>query len=299
MGRIAEALKKAEADRAEKRRLVRADASAGDAPVDRSAPIVDVPPALTAVAGDEAKAEPPRDAGTRLHDAARAARPRDERLVCLQQPDSAVAEQFRAVRTWLLRHNTAGEHRSLAVTSSLQREGRTVTVANLGLCLAEVRHLSVLVIDADLRGRALASLFNVPQYPGLADVLAGTATFEDTIHPTGVPNLSIIPAGNPPPDGPAELLSSRAAQIVLDEARERFHYVLIDTPPVQTASDVGLIGGMCTDVLMVVRAGRAPEPIVRQSLRWLQANNLPLIGCVLSAAAPSSARRRKAGGDAR
>lgn len=130
-------------------------------------------------------------------------------------------------------------------------------------------------------------------------MLRGTATFDDTIHPTGVPNLSLIPAGSQPPDGPAELLSSRAAQIVLDEARERFHYVLIDTPPVQTASDVGLIGGMCSDVLMVVRAGHTPEPIVRQSIRWLQANNLPLIGCVLSAAAPSSARRRKAGADPR
>jgi Mrp family chromosome partitioning ATPase len=106
----------------------------------------------------------------------------------------------------------------------------------------------------------------------------------DVIHATGVENLFIMPAGDVTHGNPAEWLSSRTAQALFDEVRERFHYVLVDTPPIQTAADVGVIGGMCSGVIMVVRMHRTPEPLARQSVRWLQANNLTVLGCLLAGA---------------
>lgn len=283
MGRIAEAMRKAQAERADKQRLetgpVRATDGLG-------------PPAQECITdGSEVPGTEVVSRLVRPDDAAAAGAREalrmsavDPAIVAVTDPTSAVAEQYRAIRTWLLRRNTTGEHRSVAITSSVPREGKSVTSVNLAVCLAEVRHLSVLLLDADLRRGSISALTGVPTRPGLADVLDGESAMHDAIHPTGLKNLCIMPAGQSRRRNPAELLSSRIAQSLFDEVRERFHYVLVDTPPVQTASDVAMIGGMCTGVLMVVRMHRTAQHVVRQSVRWLQSNNLQVFGCVLAAA---------------
>jgi len=321
MGRIAEALKRAEGERAEKLRL-RGAAGAEEAscavtaiPAARSSrgtrggertilthdSITDTTGA-SVVSGDSGTITD-RTAAPRESETNPTTRPspgnRDERLVCLTDPAGVISEQYRAVRTWLLRHNTTGEHRSIAVTSSVTGEGKSLTTANLGVALAEVKHLNVLMIDADLRRGRLAGLIGATDSPGLADVLTGRATLNESVHRTGVRNLSILPAGRLQEGSPAEWLSSRTAQVVFDEVRERFHYVLVDTPAVQTASDVGIIGGMCGGILMVVRLHATPEQVARQSLRWLTANNLHVLGCVATAAQGGRGGRTSLDGAAR
>lgn len=300
MGRIAEALKRAEGERAEKLRLrgPAQDAAGGEVRATAAAALL---ARMSAPPPRGERLSPPRPPSDRSADAAEATDPRDahgriirldpprlaaidERIVCIKSPASALAEQYRAVRTWLMRHNSTGEHRSLAITSSAPAEGKSITTANLGLALAEVRHLSVLLIDADLRRGSLARLLGAPPAPGLSDVLRGRTALNDAVHPTGIRNLSILPAGALEGGSPAEMLSSRTAQVLFDEARERFHYVLVDTPPVQNAADVGIVGGMCSGVLMVVRVKSTPEHVVRQSVRWLQANNLQMLGCIVTGA---------------
>jgi capsular exopolysaccharide synthesis family protein len=277
-------MKRAEAERAEKIRLH------GGAP-DGAATAVAARPGTTGSDAPRTTVRPSRRTGDAAADAPEVAYLQtgglmspSGSLVCLTEPSSTIAEQYRAVRTWLLRHNTTGEHRSYVITSSVPQEGKSVTTVNLAVCLAEVRHLNVLMIDADLRGGSLAGLTGLPNRPGLADVLEGRATIDEAIQPTGIDNLAIMPAGRSEGTGAAEMLSSRTASMLFDEVRERFHYTLVDTPPVQTAADVGVIGGMCSAVLMVVRMHRTNEPLVRQSVRWLQANNLNVIGSICSAA---------------
>jgi capsular exopolysaccharide synthesis family protein len=211
-------------------------------------------------------------------------------VVCVHERSSSVAEQYRAVRTWLLRRNTAGEHLSLAVTSSIPREGKSVTAANLAVCMAEVRHKSILAVDCDLRQSSLSRLFKVSNVPGLAEVLAGKATLAEAIAPTPLGNLFILPSGCCQGINPTELLNSPMATRAFDEIRERYHYVLVDTPPVQKLSDVGVIGALCTGILMVVRMHMTPSNLVRQSLHWLQSNNLNVIGCVAASCSLRDAR---------
>jgi len=214
----------------------------------------------------------------------------DPSLVCARDRSSSLAEQYRAIRTWLLRRNTSGEHTSLAVTSSVPREGKTGTTANLAVSLAELRHLNILAVDCDLRGASLAKLFRLSRAPGLADVLAGRNTLAEALQPTPLANLTILSAGSLQNQNPAVLLNSPIAAKVFDEVRERCHYVLVDTPPIQKLTDVGVVGALCSGILMVVRMHRTPSNIVRQSLHWLQSNNLSVLGCIAAACNVKDAR---------
>lgn len=270
MGRIAEALKRAESERREASRITTsAPAPRGGLEHLRT----NKSPAVSAPA-ERIAAEPPLPTTAW-----------DPRLVLQFDRAGAVAEQYRAIRTWLLSHNSTGEHRILGLTSSTPGEGKTVTVGNLGLALAEVRHLSVLLVDGDLRRPALGRTFGIQPNPnsaggGLADILSGRCQLGDAIRRTAVENLHILPSGSVGTLTPAELLNARSARRVFDEIRDRFHYVLVDTPAVQSASDVAVLGAMCTGMLMVVRMNQPSSGIVRQSVRWLQANNVHVLGCV-------------------
>ncbi len=271
MGRIAEALKRAESERRETSRIG-ASAPAPRGGLDHlrvnRTPTIPLP-------ADRSDAAPPVPITSW-----------DPRLVIQFDRSGAVAEQYRAIRTWLMAHNSTGEHRILGLTSSTPGEGKTLTVANLGLALAEVRHLSVLLVDGDLRRPALGRTFGIQPEPkavdaaGLADVLIGRRQLADVIRRSAIENLQILPAGACGTLTPAELLNARSARRVFDEIRDRFQYILVDTPAVQSASDVAVLGAMCTGMLMVVRMNQPSSGIVRQSVRWLQANNVHVLGCV-------------------
>src|SRR5439155_25287331 len=117
-------------------------------------------------------------------------------LVTVTDRASTIAEQYRAVRTWLLSRIAPGERPCLAITSSVPREGKSVTTANLAVVLAEVRHMQVLAVDCDLRQGSLSRLFNLPMKAGLADVLSGRTSLADAILRTPIGNLSVLPAGS-------------------------------------------------------------------------------------------------------
>ena len=290
MGRIAEALKKAEQERS--RSLCvdewksRARLEGVTVPLPRSAQesIRDDRftlrlGGLTFERGRRHKrafsAEPPRR--TVDHAPAWDAHPT---VIAAHDGESRITEQYRAARTWLLRRNTNGKHACVAITSSVPREGKSVTTANLSIVMAEVRHLNVLAIDCDFRRAALARLLNLPNSPGLSDVLAGRATLDQAVATTPRDNLFFLPAGASGDLNPTELLQSRAAARVFDEIRDRFHFALVDTPPVQALSDVGVIGALCSGIVMVVRMNKTGAHIVRQSLHRLHANNLEVLGCL-------------------
>ncbi len=303
MGRIAEALKKAESDRAEKMRLgLRVRRSQGDRcekgfthqPVEPSSGSpegVGVAVAAGQGVGRQSGGIGGRLAGLRSLPASRRKQASvtpmppweaHPSVIALRDRNSSVTEQYRAVRTWLLRRNTTSEHSCLAITSTIPREGKSVTVANLAVVMSEVRHLNVLAVDADFRQGYLSTLFKQPASPGLADVLVGRSGLDESIRQTPLPNLSVLPGGTCQDLNPAELLNSTAAARVFEEIRERYHYVLVDTPPVQWLSDIGAIGALCSGILMVVRMRKTPAHLVRQAVGWLQTNHLNVIGCVAS-----------------
>jgi capsular exopolysaccharide synthesis family protein len=299
MGRIADALKKAQEERQEKLRL---HASADR----RSTP---GPAVSTAPPAAPAAAPSPRRGALRLGDvllppmrgvvAPTAAAPLDvhSTVVAARERNSSITEQYRAIRTWLLSRGKPSERNCIAITSSVPGEGKSVTVANLAVVLSEVRHMQVLAVDCDLRQGTQARLFKKSPSPGLAEVLTGRAHLQEAISPTAAGNLSILPAGDCRGLNPAELLNSTAASRVFDEIRDRFHFVLVDTPPVQRLSDVGVIGALCTGIVMVVRMNKTAANLVRQSVHWLQSNHLHVMGCIAAACSLRAARPMYQGRD--
>lgn len=285
MGRIADALKKAEQERAI-RQADRAETAPGSGGSSGTADVQPVPPNelvdRPAILTNRFTSEgSPAEASNQV----------DPSVVAWTDRSSQIAEQYRAARTWLVSRTKPGERNCIAVTSSISREGKSVTTANLAVTLAEIRHLRVLAMDGDLRGGVLGGLFGVPSSPGLADLLIGRCSLSEVLVKTALPNLWVMPAGRTgDPSGVAELLNSKALARTMEQIRERYDYILVDTPPVQRLADVGVIGALCTGIIMVVRMHKTPAHQVRQSVSWLQLNRLNVIGCIASACRMPSAR---------
>ncbi len=204
-----------------------------------------------------------------------------ESLVPFYEPSSLVTEQYRSLRTRLVSQNPQYEHRLLAITSAVPKEGKSVTTLNLGCTLAEIRHLKVLVVDGDFRRSSLAQMLNQPEGPGLAEVLSGEARYDEVLRSTPIPNLKLMPAGSTQGRSAAELLTAASARPTFKRMLNDFHYTIVDTPPATTVTDVGIIGQMCHGVIMIVRLNRTHEAAAKRAVRLLQVNNIPILGCMI------------------
>ncbi len=269
MGRIADALKRAE----EERRL-----AAGVSP--ESAGVTAVAPKPSELTHTIEPLTVPRE-DQQPEERIALVEGLSESLVPFFEPSSLVTEQYRSLRTRLLSQNPNYEHRIIAITSAVPKEGKSVTTLNLGCILAEIRHLKVLVVDGDFRRGSLAQMLNQPTGPGLAELLSGAATYEEVLRDTPIPNLKFVPAGSTHKRSAAELLTAASAQPTFRRMQNDFHYTIVDTPPATTVTDVGIIGQMCTGVIVIVRLNRTHEAAARRAVRLLQVNNIPIIGCMV------------------
>ena len=204
-----------------------------------------------------------------------------ESLVPFYEHSSLVTEQYRSLRTRLLSQNPHYEHKVIAITSAVPKEGKSVTTLNLGCVLAEIRHLRVLVVDGDFRRSSLADMLNQSSGPGFAEVLRHEATYHEVLRDTAIPNLKFLPAGSTKKRSAAELLTEASARPAFQQMQNDFHYTIVDTPPATTVTDVGIVGQMCSGVIMIVRLHRTYEAAAKRAVRLLQVNNIPIIGCML------------------
>ncbi len=221
----------------------------------------------------------------------------DPALLAVTDKGAFVAEQYRSIRTWLHSQNLALDHWTIAITSSLPREGKSVTTLNLGFILAEMSNLKICVVDADLRRGRLADMLSVSESPGLGDVIRGDVEVNEAIQSTFVPNLDFLPAGSVGSFNPAELLSSGRPAKVLRQIQSRYHYTIIDTPPTSSVSDAFVLGQLCTGALMVIRMNRTTEPDAQRAVQLLQSNNINVMGCVLAANTERDDLRKRRYGD--
>lgn len=206
----------------------------------------------------------------------------DPVVVAFHDRYSAICEQYRSVRARLLTMNPTHVPQLVAITSAIPEEGKSVSTLNLGLIMAEGGEHQILIADADFRRSSIGRMLGVPDHPGLAEVLRGELTLEAALRSTPFPNLKLLPAGRVRENAYGEMLNGPNTAAVLGSLRERFDYAFIDTPPVTTVSDVSQLAPYCDGAILVVEMRRTPEPTVQQAVRTLQANNVKILGCVLS-----------------
>jgi len=189
--------------------------------------------------------------------------PGAEKLM-LHNGEATSVEQYRRLAARLLMAQAENGTRLVMITSAFPAEGKTLTSANLALTLSESYKRKVLLIDGDLRRPSIHSLFRVPNVTGLNDGLqVGEDRKIPVLHYTE--NLSILTAGRPDSD-PMSVLSGERMRRVLDEAKQQFDWVIIDTPPVALLSDAHLLSGLVDAVLLVVHSGRTPLPALKTAI---------------------------------
>lgn len=212
-------------------------------------------------------------------------KPTDPFLVNLLDPHSPPAEEYRKIKSVLVKRTTGDAFRNcLMVTSSVPGEGKSLTALNLSLSLAQEFDHTVLLIDADLRRPSVHRYLNVEQGVGLADVLTGEAQIGETIIPTGIGRLSIIRAGRAI-DNPAELFSSQRSRSILMELKTRYpdRYIILDTPPVLPYAESRSLAHVVDGVIFVVMERLASQANVKEALDTLK--NSHLLGLIYNAAA--------------
>jgi polysaccharide biosynthesis transport protein len=175
-------------------------------------------------------------------------------LAVLKHPASALSESYRTLRTSILLSTAVRPPQVLLITSPQPNEGKSCTSLNLALALAQ-RGSRVLVVDGDLRKPGIACHLGLADEPGLSGLLTGGHGLEAAIHPVeGVPQLWALPSGATPPN-PAELLSSAKMSEVLQQLRERFDHVVIDSPPLLMVTDGTILSTVADGVVLVVESG--------------------------------------------
>jgi len=208
-------------------------------------------------------------------------------LIHQLDPAAPMAEQYRILRANLKFLQAGRALGSILVTSSLPREGKTVTAANLAIAQARAG-VPTAIVDADLRRPVLHLLFGLDNRVGLTDLLAGTVPPGDlgmVLRPTEVPNLAVLPSG-PEPPSPAELLGLPALPRILAELRAGAYSVLIDSPPVLPVADAVILSALVDGVLLVLRAGATPVQAVQRSRTSLERARARILGVVLNGASP-------------
>ena len=200
----------------------------------------------------------------------------------LRQGNAALPalEAYRVLRTRLMNVQAKSGLRSIAFTSSLPNEGKTLTVMNIGLCYSQLADQRVLIIDADLRTLGLSTVLGHPAASGLAEVLAGQVTPDEAILATDHENLFALPAGSVP-TSPPELFTGRRWQEFVGWCSETFKVVLIDTPPILPFADFELISAACDGIVLVVRAGGVDHDTLQKATATVDSKKL--LGVILNA----------------
>jgi capsular exopolysaccharide synthesis family protein len=192
----------------------------------------------------------------------------EEHLVSLLAPTSFEAEQYRALRYLIEQLHKSADLSVVAVSSPGASDGKTLTAINLAGALAQAPDARVLLVDADLREAALATRLGLGERagPGLVDaILDANLTLEKVAQVRPELNLSVLPAGRLP-SAPYEVLKSPRVGELLAEARQRYDYIVLDTPPLVSFPDCRVIGRCVDGFLITVAAHRTSRKLLEEAL---------------------------------
>lgn len=199
----------------------------------------------------------------------------------VKTPNSAVADAYRVLRTNLIFSSAPdATGRVILVTSANPSEGKTTTLANLAVALAQ-NGAKVLAVDGDLRRPTLNQHFGVVKTPGLTDLIVGKAAASQAIHSTKIEGLQMLPCGYLTPN-PAELLGSPMMKQIIDALRAHYEWVLIDAPPLLAMADAPVLCPLVDGVVLVIAAESASKPAVMRAIEQVGAVGGKVAGLVLN-----------------
>lgn len=201
-------------------------------------------------------------------------------LLSHSNPKSPIAESYRAIRTALQFATVDIPHPLIVVTSSVPQEGKTTTTINTAITFAQAGYRT-LIVDADLRRPSVHTVFGFSREPGLVNVLIGELTGDEACRATGIQNLDVLTCGPIPPN-PSELLGSERTRELLQQLRQQYDVVFLDTPPVISVTDALVVAPSAHVYVLVARANETRIDALLKAQELLERVNARVVGVVLN-----------------
>jgi capsular exopolysaccharide synthesis family protein len=204
-----------------------------------------------------------------------------KKIVAYHNPTSPLTEQFRVLRAHACSSDKGYNIKTMAITSSTNGEGKSVTAVNVAVVMAQDLGRPVLLIDCNMRKPAVASLLGLNGDKGLADILSGNAQLKDVLTGTDIANLTVLPAGHASAN-PNELLNSEKMKEILAELKPQFEIIVLDAPAVIPYADPRILGKLVDGVVIAVRAGKTRREVVARAESILKSVGVNILGYVLT-----------------
>jgi tyrosine-protein kinase Etk/Wzc len=204
------------------------------------------------------------------------------RLISHYAPKSPIAEAYRTLRTNIISRRRTENAISIMVTSPGPQEGKSTTISNIAITLAQTGS-KVILIDADLRKPVLHDNFNLKKEIGLSDFYDENSKYQlnDLIKKSAVKNLSIITSGYVPPN-PSEMLASKKTEELISKLKEKFEFVVFDTPPIIAVTDAMILAKKVEQKFFVVRVDKTERGVIKRALEMMENVNVNVDGVIVN-----------------
>ena len=207
-------------------------------------------------------------------------------LVTAPQRRAATLEAYHVLRTNLGFSDVDNPNGSILVTSAGPREGKSTTLVNLGIVMAQAGR-NVVLVDTDLRRPSLHKFFDLKNAQGLSDLLLQPGLPDDSLlQATGVEGLRILTSG-PLPKNPPDVLGSKKMGQIVEALRQQADMVLLDSPPVIGMADASLLAAQAQNAVLVVDIEQTPRDVLRQAKELLEKADARVLGAIVNRLAPS------------
>ena len=200
-------------------------------------------------------------------------------LIARENPKSPVSEAYRTIRTNIQFAGVDKPMKSIVFTSTAQDEGKSTVVANLGIVMAQAGQ-KVVIMDCDFRNPTQHRLFKL-QNKGLSNCIATGKDVLEIVQSSGTPGLDILTSGPVAPN-PSEILASNRMKTVIDELKEKYDYVLIDTPPVLPVTDSSVISSIADGTILLTAWNQITPAMAKEAKRRLEQAGAKILGVVLN-----------------
>lgn len=205
---------------------------------------------------------------------------REQRLITNGDAKSPVVEAYKTLRTNIQFSSVDKEMKVVLVTSPSPSEGKSTTISNLAITMAQADQ-KVLLIDCDLRKPVIHKVFNIDNVKGITNILVEGIDYKSVLHNVGIENLSILTTGPKPPN-PSELLGSARMQEFIASVRKDFDMILIDTAPAVPVTDPAVLSRLVDGVIIVVDYGTSTYEMALKAKENLERVNANILGMVIN-----------------
>jgi len=202
----------------------------------------------------------------------------------------AVVESYNTIRTNILFSLSQNNGKIFTISSANESEGKSTTAVNTAIAFSQLGS-KTLLIDADMRKPSIHKKIHIANTKGLSNVLVGFCTFDEAVNEIN-PNLDVLTAGPTPPN-PSEMLAGQNIEKLLETLKEKYDYIIFDTPPINIVSDAVVIAPKTDGLVIVIKVSYTYHEEFKSCLSSVEFANVRLLGVVLNAVNPKNSTKYK------